>query len=103
MSEKKTRPLKLFNGRAIGVYKHNDPKWREAGPRAAHHAHAYIAAHSMADAVRLVSEYGARLSLSELQVYWNKGCWGDTMEGIIPERGIWIAIDRHGSPVIRLY
>lgn len=63
--------------------------------------HLYVAGYSLADAVRLVNEAYRRLNghtdrpdinpISEhfARVYWNKGCWGVKMDGIVPERGVW--------------
>jgi hypothetical protein len=28
--------------------------------------------------------------LNEINVYFSKGCWGNVMEGITPERGAWV-------------
>lgn len=68
------KKLKLWNGR---IYNHE---------------HGYIAAYSVADAVRVASEEypRARITPHELNIYWHCGTWGDQMIGITPERGIWI-------------
>jgi hypothetical protein len=76
VAKTKAKPLKLFNGR-----------WGRGGAD-----HIYVAAHSQADAIRVVNElYGeGRLSTSEIKNYWSKGAWGTNMEGITPERGAWV-------------
>jgi hypothetical protein len=38
----------------------------------------------------------------ELDVYWHKGAWGNAMEGITPEVGVWEQADRYDSPVMRV-
>ena len=77
MKEKK---LKLFNG----------SDWEHRG------GHLFIAAHSLADAVRLANEARAKatgisggISVSYAREYWSKGCWGKTMNDVTPERGVW--------------
>jgi hypothetical protein len=83
----KPKPLKLFNGR-----------WH-SGTHGA--GHAYVAAYSKDDAVRVITEalgYEPRGMMSELNTYWSHDCWGNTMDGITPERGLWIC-KPHGQPV----
>jgi hypothetical protein len=65
--------LRLFNGRG------NRPRtWL------------FVAARSKADAARLLdAQFGGRGWLRELNVYWNKDVWGNSMDGIKPARGIW--------------
>ena len=81
------KTLKIYNG----------SDWRHRG------GHLYIAAYSLADAVRLVNEayrkihgYEDRPDINCVNVnyannYWSKGCWGNSMDGITPERGVWHA------------
>lgn len=58
------------------------------------HQHLYIAAYSQADAVAVVTEVfpKARFTLYEIQVYFSN-CWGNAMEGVEPERGVWVQTD----------
>lgn len=79
------KKLKLWNGRGY------IPK-----------THLYICAHSKADAVRMLLEiYPARGWLYEINNYYSPDCWGDAMDNITPERGIWLTQeqDREASPV----
>lgn len=82
------RKLKIWNGRFISRPKDGKDsdlwdKFREV--------HAYVCAHSRADARRVIEEYcGYDIGDSEIKVYWSEGCWGNTMEGIEPERGLWL-------------
>jgi hypothetical protein len=71
------RSLKLWNGR-----------WFK-------HQHLYIAAYSQKDAVAAVTEVfpDARFTLHELQVYFSP-CWGNSMVGVEPERGVWVQTNR---------
>ena len=82
------KKVKIFNGR-----------WR-------HNGHAYVGAYSQQHAIDLLNKVndgnGWRMTLSELQKYWSKGCWGNAMIGIEPEVGVWIQEDRFKSPVKRL-
>ena len=77
------RKLILFNGR-----------WMENGKV----GHAYIAAHSIADAARMCEQIvGCRGWVPEIKNYFCKGHWGDKMQGITPERGIWVDLDEYGT------
>jgi hypothetical protein len=77
------KTLRLFNGR-----------WMPNG-------HAYVAAYSVADACRVIREcsnngYGVE---TELRVYWSHDAWGTAMNGITPERGLWVQFERNKKPV----
>lgn len=77
MKTKKIKTIKLWNGRGVG----NREKL-------------FIGAYSKADACRMLDELyppcGKSSWYRELTIYFSKGCWGDSMEGIIPERGVWL-------------
>lgn len=63
--------------------------------------HLYVAAHSVRDACILVNEAYCKLQgyenrpdiqilkPGEMRTYWATGCWGNAMDGITPERGVW--------------
>lgn len=84
----KSKELKLFNGGADG--------------RGAHY---YIAAYSVRDAARLMTAadrklHGGKYEITDLDIsrnvreintYFSKNCWGNKMDGVVPERGIWYA------------
>lgn len=81
------RKLKVWNGRG--------GNWREIDT-------VYVCAYSQTDAVSLITEAGHPLmTLYELRVYWNAGAWGRYMDGITPERGVWIQRVAYG-PVERV-
>ena len=89
----KPKALKLWNGRGYIVC---GAKWHPKGE-----PHIYIAAYSRADAVRLIGEcLGSepRSADSELRNYFSEGCWGNPMDGITPERGIWMTRDQDRVP-----
>lgn len=76
------KTIEIFNGRGQ-TYRDDKGKYHET-------EHIYIGANSKADAVRLMKDNGFTMfTLNELNVYFAKGCWGNRMEGITPERGIW--------------
>lgn len=84
MKKKKTKELRFWNGRWSG----------EKG-----YDHIYVAAYSRADAVRLITEYEGyepRGINTEIKVYWAE-CWGRPMDGIMPERAIWLSCE-YGNP-----
>lgn len=72
------RKLRLFNGR--GDYGRNNLD-----------GHLYVCATSKAEAVRLLKQAGyPTMTMREFDEYWAKDAWGNTMEGIAPEKGVWI-------------
>jgi hypothetical protein len=73
---KEDKPLLLMNGR-----------W---GGR--NQQHVYVAAYSKADADRLLQQASGipHSFMNEINVYFSKGCWGNAMDGITPERGVWV-------------
>jgi len=84
--------LKLWNGNAFCCRKQDDALWATVKFNGA--PHAYVAAYSRADARRVIGEYCGRLpSDSEISAYWFEGTWGRMMEGVVPERGLWIGFD----------
>jgi hypothetical protein len=79
--------------------------------------HLYVAAYSGQDAINLVNEayrklkgYTDRpdikaLKSSYFRTYWSPNCWGNDMDGITPERGVWWTPKKRGSdkePVRRI-
>lgn len=89
----KNRKLKLWNGRDY------DCK-----------GHLYVAGFSQQDCADLCNEayrkengYKGRpditpYSLYEIKTMWSPGCWGNNMDGITPERGVWLQQDGKGIP-----
>ena len=81
----KPRKLKLFNG----------------GDWACRGGHLYVCAYSQQDAVDLANQAYRKIkgyedrpdicpfTIGHVRVYWAKGCWGNPMAGIVPERGVW--------------
>jgi hypothetical protein len=84
------KELKIWNGRSC-IWEAKLPE-ELRGHRS---YHMYIAAYSVADASRLINEFNGyeRNYAQEIKIYFSKGCWGNSMEGITPERGIWISHD----------
>lgn len=83
-----SKKLKLWNGRSYSCHKHDDPRWEEVRT-----GHIYIAAYNRADAARVMGEYLGRIPRGadhEIKTYFSE-CWGNPMDGIEPERGMWIA------------
>lgn len=97
---KKEKELKLWNGRGIVCRNHKDDRWKSDNHNVRHSAHAFVAAYSRADARRIIESYtGCPVPDSEIVQYWSAGHWGNTMNGIQPERGLWIAFDGHSNPI----
>jgi hypothetical protein len=94
------KTLKVWNGKYDFVHKHGDPFWANhtSAPRT---AAACVAAYSRADAIRVIVEYlgyKPRGMNAELRDYWSE-CWGHNMEGIKPERGLWVSRDGREIPI----
>lgn len=86
------RPLKVWNGRAYGVLPQS--QWKQGSDG----AHIYACAYSVADLQSLCDELGLhRIAASEVKNYWS-ACWGNQMDGIQPERGIWVAYGYNKKP-----
>lgn len=79
--------LRLFNGRGVSA------KYRNG--------HLFIAARSNRDAADLL---GAACGLpnqrmtGEIKKFYAKDCWGTTMAGVVPERGVWFAAHPNNPP-----
>lgn len=86
------KQLKLWNGRAYALRRAKDPMWE--GVRHNDYQTACVAAYSRADARRVIYEYcGMDIGDPELRDYWNSG-WGDRMQNVTPERGLWIDLGK---------
>jgi len=72
------KKLKLWNGRSYGVI------------GSVIDSHINVAAYSRVDVRRLCLEAGLNdPGDTEIKEYWSE-CWGNSMSGITPERGIWL-------------
>ena len=91
------RALKLWNGNAECCRRPGKP-WDDIPRRASVRLNA--AAYSRADLRRLIAEYASSgPSAHEIKTYFSE-CWGNSMKGIAPERGLWIEVER--EPPVRL-
>lgn len=89
------KKLKIWNGRAYAVPYPRRPEW----PGMSFSPHIFICALSKIDAARICEDYfGFPPSYAEMRDYWSP-CWGNSMEGIIPERGLWIQFEGFEPPV----
>lgn len=87
------KPLKIWNG----------SDWNYRGGRL------YVAANSVSDAVRLSNAAYRKMrglenrldvnptTVGEVKKYWHAGCWGDYMNDVTPERGVWHVRDEYGA------
>jgi hypothetical protein len=66
-----------------------------------HSWHIYIGAYSKADAARILGTalQDTRSQIAEINVYFSKGCWGNSMEGILVQRGAWMTKDYNDKPI----
>lgn len=91
-----SRTLKVYNGRHY-CCRSSDPIWDDVPQNSL--ARIYAAAYSRADLRRLITEYrGIDPGLTELRDYWSNA-WGKRMEGVVPERGIWLVKNHESDPV----
>lgn len=96
------RELKIWNGRAYCCYNPDDPRWEGIQQHRGHHT-IYAAAYSRADLRRLITEYcGRDPGETEIRKYWNEGVWGKHMEGISPQRGLWLRQDAPDAYPVKL-
>lgn len=58
---------------------------------------AYVAAYSVNDAIKMMDKFSRfKMTKYEIKGYWNPGCWDNAMDGVVVERGVWIATE-YGS------
>ncbi len=77
--------MKIWNGRGFFDYKSKIK-----------YDHIYICAKNKAHAIRLCEGVGYNnVTYKEINEYWSEGCWGNNMDGIEREIGIWGIIDPH--------
>ena len=78
-----SKELKIWNGRGWNMRRPVDGKGVE---------HVYVAAYSRADAVRLINQAAGYSAVNDAEIknYFSDGCWGNPMDGITPERGVWV-------------
>jgi len=98
-----SKELLLFSGRAYKCVKPGDQRWAGRQQGFIHGARAFVAAYSISDVRRVITEYtGTPASTSEIENYWRKNAWGDLMDYIVPERGLWVRFQINELPV-KLY
>ena len=91
---KMARKLKKWNGM---LFFHQDDKGKKI-PLRKTQLKVSICAYSQKDAVSLLHEHGYNNEkLHHLREYWSN-CWGNSMDGIEPERGMWVEFEM-GKPV----
>lgn len=81
------KALKFWNGNPYGILPSKD----------CFDKHVYIAAYSAEDARNVCLEAGLYANYPNLKKYFSQ-CWGDSMKGITPERGIWVVVGYNGTP-----
>ena len=86
------RKLKVWNGRGYCANASDrDERWKSC--KRNDPLHINICAHSREDARKVIEEYCGKLpSVAELRDYFSP-CWGNSMNGITPERGLWIEFE----------
>ena len=91
------KQLKIWNGRCYSHPINKNELWKNRKQKET--PHIFVCAHSMADAARVCEQYFAQPpSRNEMKEYWSPNCWGNSMDGITPERGLWIQF-RSEKPV----
>lgn len=100
------RKLKVWNGR---LFVPNGEKRGSNPANCTRQLYVCVCAHSMVDLIRVISEYLVSIDESpyhgitgnEINNYWSE-CWGRSMDGVEPERGLWIAFEDHREPPTRV-
>jgi hypothetical protein len=89
-----SRPLKIWNGGGHGLFDRG---------------HLYVCATTKRDAAIMlvqatrrglppsapVDEFDIGRQIRVLNVYFHEGCWGNPMDDITPERGVWATKTSH--------
>ncbi len=78
--------LKIWNGRGHGKY---------------NRGHIYVAAYSQKQATELIAKAcETYIGSSEIRNYYSLGCWGNSMEGIVPtEPCVYVSPKYHDKPI----
>jgi hypothetical protein len=102
--DKDGKTLKIWNGRGWGFTYDKDPPNTIEYLRK-HPDHVYVCAHSVKEAIEICNKCaGYRvLTVSEISNYWHKGCWGNAMEGVVPEVGVWATKHSSSQKAERIY
>ncbi len=96
------KTLKIWNGVGWGRSDYDKNGNCLPTPIERYCEHVFVCAYSKAEAVRIFNAVGGdRISISEINNYWSD-CWGDSMDGIEPEVGVWGQQSYNDKPV-RLY
>lgn len=97
----RSRVLKKWNGRLLShrvIKVVSGMKDWPLGSVPDRGGHVFVGAYSVADARVLWRQaFGCDIPTSEVRNYWSKNCWGNAMDGVPFERGIWVMFDRHGA------
>jgi hypothetical protein len=102
---KKLKKLKIWNGRGWGVARYDKNGNHIIDPTGKEYCdHVFVCAHSVVEVVRIVNEVAGYnvINAHEVNVYWHKDCWGNTMNGIEPELGVW-TIQHYSDKPKRVY
>jgi hypothetical protein len=104
--KRQSKKLKLWNGRLYHYDKANGKYLGHKDPfksKLAMWTHCYVCATSEKQIVEMFLKIGIHgVTLNEIRVYWSKGCWGNPMDGVTPEIGIWASHDIYDEKPTRL-
>lgn len=65
--------------------------------------HYYIAANSIGDCATLMSQATTlHYTPNDVRTIFNKNCWGRSMDGIKPVRGVWFQKNNSQDPPVKL-
>ena len=94
------KELKIWNDSGWGTRIYDENKKLVLDPTGKRYCdHFYVCAESMAHALRLVNEVsGKHYTINNAKNYWSKGCWGNQMDGITPEVGVWTVQGYNDKP-----
>jgi hypothetical protein len=90
--------LKIWNGNVQSMVPYEEAK--RHGISYNGYAHGYGCARSRADLCRMIIEWsgGSRGLDAYIRDYWSEGAWGIAMDGIAPERGLWVQYGYGAQP-----
>lgn len=90
--------LKIWNGNVQTMVPYRLVK--ERGVRHNSYVHAYGCAPSRAALCRMLAAWSGSVGSLDSYVrdYWHEGAWGNAMEGITPEVGLWVQFGPSAKP-----
>ena len=94
--------LKIWNGRGWGSRRYDKDGQYIPDPTGKIYCdHLYVCANSRSHAIKLINQAVGHevVNQNEAKVYWSPNCWGNSMNGITQEIGVWTTQSWTDKPI----